>query len=128
MTLFITTTIEKAKQVMRVLIAIKQTLFSLLCATVLLRLVATQTGRAQYYKFSLNELPLIRYYLSVAECTNGEIRLVPGSDGFQYVQYCSSSEWRNMCTNFGTWQTTEAMVACRQLGYSNQGMVASREF
>ena len=107
--------------------AIKQTLFPLLCVTVLLRLVATQTGRAQYYKLSLKEL-LIRYYPSAAECTNGEIRLVTGSDGFQYVLYCSSGDWRNMCSGSGTWRITEAAVACRQLGYSDQGMVASREF
>ena len=52
------------------------------------------------------------------ECTNGEIRLVPGSDSRQYVQYCSDGEWKSMCTGAGTWQNTEAAVACRQLGYS----------
>ena len=55
------------------------------------------------------------------ECTNSEIRLVPGSGGRQYVQYCFDSEWKSMCTDGGTWTTTEATVACRQLGYSDQG-------
>ena len=55
------------------------------------------------------------------ECTNNEIRLVPGSGGRQYVQYCSDGEWKSMCTDGGTWTTLEATVACRQLGYSDQG-------
>ena len=51
-------------------------------------------------------------------CTNGEIRLVTISNDPE-VLYCANDVWMPMCN--GIWATTEATVACRQLGYSDQG-------
>ncbi len=40
--------------------------------------------------------------------------------GNQFVEYCSSGEWQNLCTNDGLWEQEEVIVACRQLGYAGQ--------
>ncbi|XP_064397201.1 scavenger receptor cysteine-rich domain superfamily protein-like [Halichondria panicea] len=53
------------------------------------------------------------------ECTNGEIRL-DAEGGNRFVEFCSSGEWQNLCTNDGLWEEEEVTVACRQLGYAGQ--------
>ena len=45
-----------------------------------------------------------------------------GDGGRQFVEYCSSGMWRRLCTGSETWTNTAGTVACRQLGYSDQGV------
>ena len=54
-------------------------------------------------------------------CTDGDIRLVDGSvDSEGVVEVCINGVWSTICDE--EWDTSDATVACRQLGYSNSGM------
>ena len=52
--------------------------------------------------------------------TEGSIRILP--TGFQFIQYWHGEYWHNLCGKTLKSPQTLATVACRQLGYSNQGM------
>ena len=55
--------------------------------------------------------------LTVPSCTNGDIRLVGGQSSREgRLEYCYLGEWSQICSNF---QMEEAMVACKQLGFTN---------
>ena len=38
-----------------------------------------------------------------------------------FVRYCSGGSWHYLCEGGRAWTQTLATVACRQLGYSDQG-------
>ena len=53
-------------------------------------------------------------------CTNGDIRLMDGqrpSEG--RVEICYDNQWGTVCDD--SWGSTDAGVACRQLGYASVG-------
>ena len=53
----------------------------------------------------------------VTECNETDIRLVDGrtpDDG--RVEVCLNGQWGSVC--YDRWDTRDATVACRQLGYS----------
>ena len=55
------------------------------------------------------------------DCTDGDIRLVNGSTALQgRVEVCAGGNWGTVCD--AQWETEEAMVACRQLGFSPTGI------
>ena len=56
-----------------------------------------------------------------ATCTNGDIRLRGGTNCFEgQVEICNNNAWGTVCDDF--WDTFDARVACRQLGFSSTGM------
>jgi len=53
-------------------------------------------------------------------CENGDIRLVGGTTEFEgRVEICWNEVWGTVCDDF--WSTFDAIVACRQLGFSPLG-------
>ncbi len=58
--------------------------------------------------------------LCCAGCTEGEVRLVGGSNYTEgRVEICLSDEWGTVCDQM--WNVTEASVVCRQLGLAYAG-------
>ena len=53
-------------------------------------------------------------------CTEGDIRLRFGSQSNQgTVEVCINTFWSSICTN--SWDSRDAQVVCRQLGYATLG-------
>ena len=53
-------------------------------------------------------------------CINGKIRLANGGSRFEgRVELCYGSVWGSVCSNL--WDSDEAKVVCRQLGYITIG-------
>ena len=59
----------------------------------------------------------VSLYDNLENCTNGDVRLVGGSDDYEgNVQVCSSGKWGYVCDT--NWDSNDATVVCKQLGYS----------
>ena len=89
-----------------------------LVIAITLPLYCSQTGKL-YYKLSLRN----QKFLHLVRCFNrGDVRLQNGTNKFEgRVEVCGAIGetliWKTVC-NAG-WDENEAMVVCRQLGFSN---------
>ena len=78
-------------------------------------LLATSTiDRVGSINFSMSSFVL-------APCTNGDIRLRGGRNRFEgRVEICINNQWGTVCDD--AWGTTDANVACKQLGFASTGI------
>ena len=56
------------------------------------------------------------------ECETGKIRLVGGrTNSTGRLEVCGNGIWGRVCNKFKDWGPENARVACRQLGFSEDG-------
>ena len=73
----------------------------------------------------VNVVKKIMFITSPGRCEHGQIRLARSSGiiyGLGRVEVCVEGIWGTICSDT-QWDNNDASVACRQLGYSQYGIV-----
>ena len=53
-----------------------------------------------------------------SSCTTGDIRLIDGNSSLEgRVEICNQGLWGAIAITYQSWDTNDAMVVCKQLGY-----------
>ena len=64
---------------------------------------------------------ILTHLLIFIECQNGAIRLQGGANAQEgRVEVCNENRWGSVCDD--GWNTVDAQVVCRQLGFETTGM------
>ncbi len=65
---------------------------------------------------------MVREFVSLLACANGDIRLVGGANAREgRVEFCYNNVWGTVCDH--SWTVPDANVVCRQLGFSPTGEI-----